>query len=73
MIGGAQAAVLTSDWLLQDRTSGSVEDDLILMPDDVEFKAVPACTTGRVFVLKFKGNDKKMFFWMQVLKIIINY
>ena len=20
---------------------------------------------GRVFVLKFKGNDKKMFFWMQ--------
>ena len=62
---GQLAAVLTSDWLLQDRTSGSVEDDLILMPDDVEFKAVPACTTGRVFVLKFKGNDKKMFFWMQ--------
>lgn len=49
----------------KDRTSGSLEDDLILMPDDVEFKAVPACTTGRVFVLKFKGNDKKMFFWMQ--------
>ena len=49
----------------KDRTAGSVEDDLILMPDDVEFKAVSACTTGRVFVLKFKGNDKKMFFWMQ--------
>ena len=62
---GQLATILTSDWLLQDRTSGSVEDDLILMPDDVEFKAVPACTTGRVFVLKFKGNDKKMFFWMQ--------
>jgi len=37
----------------KDRTSGTVEDDLILMPDDVVFKAVPACTTGRVFVLKF--------------------
>ena len=49
----------------KERSSGSLEDDLILMPDDVEFKAVPACTTGRVFVLKFKGNDKKMFFWMQ--------
>jgi len=49
----------------KDRSTGTVEDDLILMPDDVEFKAVPACTTGRVFVLKFKGNDKKMFFWMQ--------
>ena len=23
------------------------------------------CNTGRVFVLKFKENDKKMFFWMQ--------
>ena len=69
---GQLTSILTSDWLLQDRTSGSVEDDLILMPDDVEFKAVPACTTGRVFVLKFKGNDKKMFFWMQVRKILIN-
>ena len=49
------------------------QDDLILMPDDVEFKAVPACTTGRVFVLKFKGNDKKMFFWMQVGEIFMYY
>ena len=46
----------------KDRASGTVEDDLILKPDEVEFKPVPACTTGRVFVLKFKGNDKKMFF-----------
>jgi len=26
---------------------------------------VPACTTGRVFVLKFKTSNKRMFFWMQ--------
>ena len=44
-----------------DRTSGTVEeDDLILKPDEVEF-----CTTGIVFLLKFKGSDKKMFFWIQ--------
>merc|ERR1719427_1458503 len=49
----------------KDRTSGTVEDDLIIFPDDVEFKAVPACTTGRVFVLKFKTSNKRMFFWMQ--------
>ena len=49
----------------KDRTSGTIEDDLIILPDDVEFKAVSACTTGRVFVLKFKTNDKRMFFWMQ--------
>ena len=36
------------------------EDDLILKPDEVEF-----CTTGIVFLLKFKGSDKKMFFWIQ--------
>merc|ERR1711936_1366572 len=49
----------------KDRTSGTIEDDLIIFPDDVEFKAVPACTTGRVFVLKFKTSNKRMFFWMQ--------
>merc|ERR1712179_728770 len=44
---------------------GTIEDDLIIFPDDVEFKPVPACTTGRVFVLKFKTSNKRMFFWMQ--------
>merc|ERR1712106_429360 len=49
----------------KDRTTSTIEDDLIIFPDDVEFKAVPACTTGRVFVLKFKTSNKRMFFWMQ--------
>ena len=44
----------------------NLKDDLIISPDDVEFKPVPACTTGRVFVLKFKTSNKRMFFWMQV-------
>lgn len=49
----------------KDRGTGTLEDDLIIFPDDVEFKAVAACTTGRVFVLKFKSSNKRMFFWMQ--------
>lgn len=49
----------------KDRTSGSVEDDLIIFPDDIEFKHVKQCTTGRVFVLKFKSSTRKFFFWMQ--------
>ncbi|XP_051961585.1 proteasomal ubiquitin receptor ADRM1-like isoform X1 [Xyrauchen texanus] len=49
----------------KDRTSGNVEDDLIIFPDDCEFKRVNQCTTGRVFVLKFKAGSKRMFFWMQ--------
>lgn len=49
----------------KDRQSGVVEDDLILFPDDCEFKRVKECTTGRVFVLKMKSSNRKMFFWMQ--------
>lgn len=40
--------------------------DLIIFPDDCEFKKVSQCTTGRVFVLKFKAGSKRLFFWMQV-------
>jgi len=49
----------------KDRTSGAVEDDLIIFPDDVEFKRVPQCTTGRVYILKFKSSSRKFFFWVQ--------
>uniref|UniRef100_A0A3Q3MG87 ADRM1 26S proteasome ubiquitin receptor n=1 Tax=Labrus bergylta TaxID=56723 RepID=A0A3Q3MG87_9LABR len=49
----------------KDRTTGNVDDDLIIFPDDCEFKRVNQCTTGRVFVLKFKAGSKRLFFWMQ--------
>lgn len=53
----------------KDRTTGVTEDDLILFPDDNEFKRVKECKTGRVYVLKMKSSGKKMFFWMQENKI----
>ncbi|XP_044264676.1 proteasomal ubiquitin receptor ADRM1 isoform X1 [Tribolium madens] len=49
----------------QDRTSGIVEDDLIIFPDDCEYIKVPQCTTGRVYLLKFKSSNRKFFFWLQ--------
>lgn len=49
----------------KDRKSGVVEDDLIIFPDDVEYKKVPQCTTGRAYILKFKSSTRKFFFWMQ--------
>ncbi|RVE44741.1 hypothetical protein evm_010593 [Chilo suppressalis] len=49
----------------KDRTTGEVEDDLLIFPDDCEFVRVNECTTGRVYVLKFKSFSKKFFFWMQ--------
>ncbi|KAM9343062.1 proteasomal ubiquitin receptor ADRM1-like isoform 2-T2 [Pholidichthys leucotaenia] len=49
----------------KNRTNGMVDDDLIIFPDDCEFKRVSQCTTGRVYVLKFKAGSKRLFFWMQ--------
>ncbi|XP_038051330.1 proteasomal ubiquitin receptor ADRM1-B-like isoform X2 [Patiria miniata] len=49
----------------KDRGTGVVEDDLIIFPDECEFKSVSQCTTGRVFILKFKSSSRKFFFWMQ--------
>lgn len=49
----------------KDRNSGTVEEDLIIFPDDTEFLKVKECTTGRVFLLKFKSTSRKLFFWMQ--------
>lgn len=49
----------------RERSKSTAEDDLIIFPDDVEYKHVAQCTTGRVYLLKFKSNSRKMFFWMQ--------
>lgn len=49
----------------KDRGTGVLEDDLIIFPDDIEFKRVTQCTTGRAYVLKFKSSSRKFFFWMQ--------
>ncbi|KAG8230785.1 hypothetical protein J437_LFUL011349 [Ladona fulva] len=49
----------------KDRQTGTVEDDLIIFPDDCEYKRVNQCTTGRVYVLKFKSSNRNFFFWMQ--------
>ncbi len=41
---------------------------MIIFPDEAEFKKVPACTTGRVFVLRFKSTSRRFFYWMQESK-----
>lgn len=52
----------------KDRTTGVIEDDLIIFPDDCEFKHVSLCKTGRVYLLRFKSSSRKFFFWLQDLK-----
>eukprot|EP01114_Cavostelium_apophysatum_P000446 TRINITY_DN1040_c0_g1_i2.p1 TRINITY_DN1040_c0_g1~~TRINITY_DN1040_c0_g1_i2.p1 ORF type:complete len:353 (+),score=102.91 TRINITY_DN1040_c0_g1_i2:189-1247(+) len=48
----------------KDRTTGAVEDDLIIFPEEATFKRVKQIT-GRVYMLEFKASSKRHFFWLQ--------
>ncbi|CAG8567501.1 4368_t:CDS:2 [Racocetra fulgida] len=52
----------------KDRKTGTVEDDLIVFPEEAEFIRVEQCTTGRVYLFNFKSSSQKLFFWMQDAK-----
>jgi hypothetical protein len=49
----------------KDRKSNQEEDDLIIFPDDAKWQRITQCTTGRVYVLKFKSSSQRLFFWLQ--------
>lgn len=53
--------ILTTDPTVEHQSL----QDLIIFPDEAEFKKVPQCTTGRVFVLKFKPSSRRFFYWSQ--------
>eukprot|EP01018_Ginkgo_biloba_P026733 Gb_34330 [translate_table: standard] len=54
--------LLHFQWL--DRTNNLLEDDQIVFPEEAVFEKVQQ-TSGRVYILKFKFDDRKFFFWMQ--------
>ncbi|KAK4476289.1 hypothetical protein MN116_001492 [Schistosoma mekongi] len=47
-----------------DRKTCLVEDNFVINAKQAEFKRIPQCTTGRVYLLKFK-DPKHFFIWMQ--------
>ncbi|KAI9021022.1 proteasome complex subunit Rpn13 ubiquitin receptor-domain-containing protein [Phycomyces nitens] len=49
----------------KERKSSTPEEDLIIFPEEAELVKVEECTTGRVYLLKFRSSDQKLFFWMQ--------
>ncbi|KAI7905488.1 proteasome complex subunit Rpn13 ubiquitin receptor-domain-containing protein [Cokeromyces recurvatus] len=49
----------------KERKAADPEDDFIIFPDEAELIRVNECTTGRVYVLKFKSSSQKVFYWMQ--------
>jgi len=52
-------------FIWKDRTSGDIEEDLILFPSDASFVKVPQSSWGRTYVLKFSSSNQRHFFWMQ--------
>ncbi|KAK9507637.1 hypothetical protein O3M35_007450 [Rhynocoris fuscipes] len=69
------------NFIWRNRLNFKVEDDLIVFPNEAEFKKVPQCPTGRVFLLKFIALKQKYFYWMQepkddddeYIETLINY
>lgn len=51
-------------FMWKDRTTGTTDLDLILFPDEANWRRVKECTTGRVYVLEFRTGTRN-FFWMQ--------
>ncbi|KAH9619719.1 hypothetical protein KSS87_020600 [Heliosperma pusillum] len=49
-------------WL--DRVTHVVEDDQIVFPQEAVFEKVEQAP-GRVYILKFNTDDRKLFFWLQ--------
>eukprot|EP00670_Eutreptiella_braarudii_P003613 CAMPEP_0174302734 /NCGR_PEP_ID=MMETSP0809-20121228/59783_1 /TAXON_ID=73025 ORGANISM="Eutreptiella gymnastica-like, Strain CCMP1594" /NCGR_SAMPLE_ID=MMETSP0809 /ASSEMBLY_ACC=CAM_ASM_000658 /LENGTH=373 /DNA_ID=CAMNT_0015408657 /DNA_START=26 /DNA_END=1147 /DNA_ORIENTATION=- len=49
----------------KDRYTGTVEEDLVIFPDEAVFSRVEKCTTGRVYLLDFKGTNRQIFYWVQ--------
>ncbi|KAI8382999.1 proteasome complex subunit Rpn13 ubiquitin receptor-domain-containing protein [Blakeslea trispora] len=47
------------------KNQSTPEDDLIIFPDEAEFTKVTQCTTGRVYLLRFKTSNERHFYWMQ--------
>ncbi|CAI5534845.1 unnamed protein product [Closterium sp. Naga37s-1] len=65
---GLLRLIRTEDLLLHlqwlDRTTQAVEEDMVVFPDEAKFEKVSQ-SSGRVYVLSFNEDDRKLFFWMQ--------
>jgi hypothetical protein len=67
---GTVSLVRTNDQLVHfrwaDRTSGAIEDDRILFPDEISFKKVKTGKDAdRVYMVKYSSGAEPMMFWMQ--------
>jgi len=47
------------------RPGGSLEDDLVIIPNDATVEKIPECKTGRVLLVRMRSASRRLFFWMQ--------
>ncbi|CAM6082686.1 unnamed protein product [Calypogeia fissa] len=47
-----------------DTVVNAIEEDQIVLPEEATFEKVSQ-SSGRVYILKFKHDDRNFFFWMQ--------
>ncbi|KAL3533218.1 hypothetical protein ACH5RR_006739 [Cinchona calisaya] len=61
-IGRGDEGLVHFQWV--DRSNNAIEDDQIVFPDEAVFEKVNQ-SSGRVYILKFHTDNRKLFFWMQ--------
>lgn len=61
-IGRGEEGLVHFQWV--DRSQNVVEDDQIIFPDEAIFEKVEQ-SSDRVYILKFRTDNRKFFFWMQ--------
>ncbi|KAI9633084.1 proteasome complex subunit Rpn13 ubiquitin receptor-domain-containing protein [Dioszegia hungarica] len=49
----------------KSKSTGSIEDELIVFPGEATFEQVKQDPTGRTHILKFSSSDQNYFFWFQ--------
>lgn len=57
-----EEGILRFQWT--NRSQNLTEDDFLVFPEEAVFEKVQQ-SSGRVYILKFKQDDRKYFFWMQ--------
>ncbi|KIJ14994.1 hypothetical protein PAXINDRAFT_99784 [Paxillus involutus ATCC 200175] len=63
ILSNSEDGLLRFVW--KERTTGNVEEDLILFPGDATFEKVSQAPGGRTYVLKFESSNQRHFFWLQ--------
>ncbi|KAF6167330.1 hypothetical protein GIB67_043191 [Kingdonia uniflora] len=69
-IARGEEGLVHFQWI--DRTQNVIEDDQIVFPDEASFEKVNQ-SSGRVYVLKFNTDNRRFFFWMQLLAMLSEY